>query len=68
METGTVEKLAVQALELAEDALLARLRFMNAAFARLHPLPLPPISASTRTTWRAATPPSPPSSPAPCCT
>lgn len=47
METGTVEKLAVQALELAEDALLARLRFMNAAFARLHPLPLPGATLAT---------------------
>jgi predicted metal-dependent peptidase len=40
MATESVEPLARQALDLAKNALLVNLRFMNAAFARLAPLPL----------------------------
>lgn len=40
MASETAEPLARQALDLAKNALLVHLRFMNAAFARLHPLPV----------------------------
>lgn len=47
MPTETVDALAVQALDLAKNALLVRLRFMNAAFARLRPLPIPGSTLAT---------------------
>ncbi len=47
MATETVDALAVQALDLAKNALLVRLRFMNAAFARLRPLPVPGATLAT---------------------
>ena len=40
MAVEAVEPLARQALDLAKNALLVNLRFMNAAFARLHPFPV----------------------------
>ena len=39
MAVEAVEPLARQALDLAKNALLVNLRFMNAAFARLRPFP-----------------------------
>ncbi|MEG0302622.1 vWA domain-containing protein [Gordonibacter sp.] len=41
MADEAVEPLARQALDLAKNTLLVNLRFMNAAFARLRPLPAP---------------------------
>lgn len=41
MADEAVEPLARQALDLAKNTLLVNLRFMNAAFARLRPLPSP---------------------------
>ncbi len=41
MATETVDALARQALDLAKNALLVHVRFMNAAFARLRPLSIP---------------------------
>lgn len=40
MATETVDALARQALDLAKNALLVHVRFMNAAFARLAPFPV----------------------------
>ena len=40
MASDAAEPLARQALDLAKNALLVNLRFMNAAFARLHPFPV----------------------------
>ena len=47
MTTETAEALAVQALDLARNSLLIRLRFMNAAFARLKPLPIAGATLAT---------------------
>lgn len=47
MAVETVETLALEALELARNALLVRLRFMNAAFSRLRPLPVAHASLAT---------------------
>ena len=41
MASDAAGPLARQALDLAKNALLVSLRFMNAAFARLHPFPVP---------------------------
>ena len=47
MATETVDALARQALDLAKNALLIHVRFMNAAFARLRPLPIPGSTLAT---------------------
>ncbi|MBX9034138.1 vWA domain-containing protein [Gordonibacter massiliensis (ex Traore et al. 2017)] len=47
MTAEAVEPLARQALDLAKNALLVNLRFMNAAFARLAPLPVPGSTLAT---------------------
>lgn len=47
MATETVDALAKQALDLAKNALLVHVRFMNAAFARLRPLPIPGSTLAT---------------------
>ena len=47
MDTETVDALARQALDLAKNALLVHVRFMNAAFARLKPLSVPGSSLAT---------------------
>lgn len=47
MATETVDALARQALDLAKNALLVHVRFMNAAFARLRPLPIPGSTLAT---------------------
>lgn len=47
MAAGAVEELALQALDLAKNALLVNLRFMNAAFARLRPFPVPGATLAT---------------------
>ena len=47
MASDTAGPLARQALDLAKNALLVNLRFMNAAFARLHPFPVPGATLAT---------------------
>ncbi|MDO4443593.1 MAG: VWA-like domain-containing protein [Slackia sp.] len=47
MATETVDALALQAFDLAKNSLLVRLRFMNAAFARLKPLAIPKATLAT---------------------
>lgn len=45
--TGDVEALALEALDLVRNGLLVNLRFMSAAFARLAPLPQPGATLAT---------------------
>lgn len=47
MASDAAEPLARQALDLAKNALLVNLRFMNAAFARLQPFPLAGATLAT---------------------
>ena len=47
MAVEAVEPLARQALDLAKNALLVNLRFMNAAFARLRPFPVRDATLAT---------------------
>ena len=47
MASNAAEPLARQALDLAKNALLVNLRFMNAAFARLRPFPVPGATLAT---------------------
>lgn len=47
MASDAAEPLARQALDLAKNALLVNLRFMNAAFARLHPFPIAGATLAT---------------------
>ncbi|BAK43848.1 VWA-like domain-containing protein [Eggerthella sp. YY7918] len=47
MAADAVEELARQALDLAKNELIVNLRFMNAAFARLRPLPVPGATLAT---------------------
>ncbi|WP_080799377.1 vWA domain-containing protein [Arabiibacter massiliensis] len=47
MASAAAEPLARQALDLAKNELLVSLRFMNAAFARLTPLPVPGATLAT---------------------
>ena len=47
MASDAAGPLARQALDLAKNALLVSLRFMNAAFARLHPFPVPGATLAT---------------------
>lgn len=47
MASRAVESLAQQALELSKNALLVNMRFMNAAFAKLRPLPIPGATMAT---------------------
>lgn len=51
MADEAVEPLARQALDLAKNTLLVNLRFMNAAFARLRPLPTPHANFATDGTF-----------------
>lgn len=51
MAAETVDALAVQAFDLAKNTLLVRLRFMNAAFSRLRPLPIVGSTLATDGTY-----------------